>query len=55
MTNLLPPIDKELNSLPPRSVAEAIGRLLITLSPEEKAEIAGMAEDDLIDCTLGLA
>ena len=41
----------------PETVAEAVDRLLLVLSEEQKAEIAAMQEDDLIDLhfTLGLA
>lgn len=54
MTSRLPPIAKELDPPLPRSVAEAVDRLLATLSQEEKAEIAGTAEEDLVDLHFGL-
>ena len=41
----------------PEIVAEAVDRLLLVLSDDQKAEIAAMKEDDLFDLhfTLGLA
>jgi len=38
----------------PRTIAEAVDRLLLTLSTEEKEEIAAMPEGDLIDMHFGL-
>ncbi|MBE0469977.1 MAG: hypothetical protein IBX55_10785 [Methyloprofundus sp.] len=39
---------------PPETVAEAVDRLLVVLSDDQKAEIAAMKEDDLIDLHFGL-
>lgn len=44
-------------SSPPLTIPEAIERLLLVLSDEDKLAIAAMAEEDLFDLhvTLGLA
>ena len=54
MTSRLPPTDKQPGPPLPWSVADAVDQLLTTLSPEEKAEIAVMAEAELIDLHFGL-
>jgi len=38
----------------PETVTEAVDRLLLVLSDDQKAEIAAMKEDDLIDLHFGL-
>src|SRR5687767_6475656 len=38
----------------PRTVSEAVDRLLSTLTPEERRRIAAMDESDLIDLHFGL-
>ena len=38
----------------PRTIAEAVDRLLLTLSQAVKEEIAAMPEDDLLDMHFGL-
>jgi len=45
------------NAKPPETVDEAVDRLLLVLSDEQKVEIVAIKEDDLIDLhfTLGLA
>ncbi len=56
MTKNWPALSLELAS-PPVTIPEAIERLLLVLSDEDKRAIAAMAEEDLYDLhfTLGLA
>ena len=46
-----------LPSIPPKTVGEAVERLVAELSLKEKAKIANMAEEDLVELylTLGLS
>ena len=55
INNWLDSFDRDMQL--PETVAVAVDRLLLVLSEEQKAEIAAMQEDDLIDLhfTLGLA
>jgi len=44
----------KLNLQPPETVAEAVDKLLLILSDEQKNEIRALKEDDLIDLHFGL-
>ena len=50
-------VSVQSDAKPPETVDEAVDRLLLVLSDEQKVEIVAIKEDDLIDLhfTLGLA
>jgi hypothetical protein len=55
MTNpLQPPEPEDYGQDWPRTIAEAVDRLLLTLSQDEKGEIAAMPEGDLLNLHFGL-